>query len=43
MDFITQLPCSKDGNDCFFVVVDMFSKFTLILPFKTSISAPEVA
>ena len=43
MDFITQLPETKDGNDCLFVIVDRFSKFTLIIPCKTSISAPEVA
>lgn len=43
MDFITNLPISKAGNDCMLVIVDTFSKYVLIIPCKTSISAVEVA
>ena len=34
---------TKGGNDCLFVVVDRFSKYVVILPCKTSVTAPEVA
>jgi hypothetical protein len=43
MDFITQLPVTKQGNDAIMVVVDKLSKQAHFMPTKTSVSAPEVA
>lgn len=43
MDFITQLPLTKAGNDAIVVFVDMLSKMVHFVPTKTNASAPEIA
>jgi hypothetical protein len=43
IDFITNLPTSDKGNDCMIVIVDTFTKYVIIVPCKTTISAVEVA
>ena len=43
MDFITDLPVSKNGNDSILVVVDRLSKMTHLIPCKSNIDATEVA
>ena len=43
MDFITNLPLTSNGNDCILVIVDTFTKYVVIIPCKTTISAYEVA
>ena len=42
MDFITQLPVSR-GFDGIFTVVDRFSKFTILIPFRCDMTAEQVA
>lgn len=34
IDFLSELPTSRHGNDCVFVVDDRFSKMTLMLACK---------
>lgn len=34
---------TKGGNDCLFVVVDRFSKYVVMVPCKTTVTAPDVA
>jgi hypothetical protein len=43
MDFITQLPVTKQGNDAIMVVVDKLSKKAHFIATKTNVSAPDVA
>jgi len=43
MDFITQLPKTRDGHDAIFVVVDRLTKMTHIMPTTTNVSAQGVA
>src|SRR4051794_25451824 len=43
MDFITQLPPTKNGHDAIFVVVDKLSKTIKAIPTVTTVTAPEVA
>src|SRR3954465_4667867 len=43
MDFITQLPLTKNGHDAIFVVVDKLSKTIKAIPTVTTVTAPEVA
>jgi hypothetical protein len=43
MDFITQLPTTKHGNDAIMIVVDKLSKQAHLIATKTAVSAPEVA
>jgi hypothetical protein len=43
MDFITQLPKSRNGFNAIMVVVDKLSKRAYFIPCTTSVSAPEVA
>jgi hypothetical protein len=43
MDFITQLPVTKNGYDAIFVVVDKLSKRAYYIPTTTNVTAPEVA
>lgn len=46
MDFITGLPASKHGGqtyDAILVVVDAYTKYTLYLPCRKDIKAPELA
>ena len=37
MDYMSCLPSSKRGNDCVFVVVDRFSKMSILIPCKKNI------
>src|SRR5690349_14727373 len=43
MDFITQLPKTKAGNDAIVVFVDVFSKMVHFVPSCTIATAPETA
>jgi hypothetical protein len=43
MDFITQLPSTKNKHDAIFVVVDKFTKMVKAIPTTTNVTAPEVA
>jgi hypothetical protein len=43
MDFITQLPPTKNGHDAIVVFVDMFSKMVHFAPTMTTASAPDIA
>jgi hypothetical protein len=43
MDFIVQLPKTKNGNDAIYVNVDKKSKMGHFVPMKTTATAPEVA
>jgi hypothetical protein len=38
MDYMSGLPSTKQGNDCVFVVVDRFSKMTILVACKKSIT-----
>ena len=39
MDYISGLPSTKQGNDCVFVVVDIFSKMAILVSCKKNIIA----
>ena len=43
MDFITQLPVTKEGHDSIFVVVDRLTKMTHLIPTHTTVTARGVA
>ena len=43
MDFITQLPITKDGFDAIVVFVDTFSKMVHFVPTRTTATAPDTA
>src|SRR4051812_6930972 len=43
MDFITQLPLTKQGNDSILVMVDTLSKMVHFIPTKTMATAPKIA
>src|SRR3954463_12436004 len=43
MDFIVQLPLTKQGHDAILVIVDTFSKMTHFIPTKTNVTAPQTA
>lgn len=43
MDFIVQLPVSKNGYDAIFVVVDKLSKRAYFIPTHTTATAPDTA
>src|SRR4051812_38618473 len=43
MDFIIQLPPTKNRHDAIFVVVDKLSKTIKAIPIVTTVTAPEVA
>jgi transposase InsO family protein len=43
MDFITQLPKTKNGHDAIVVFVDTFSKMVHFVPTKTTATAPDTA
>jgi hypothetical protein len=43
MDFIVQLPCTKNGHDSIMVVIDRLSKLAHFIPTTTDISAADVA
>ena len=39
MDYMSDLPSRKHGNDCIFVVVDQFSKMAILTACKKNITA----
>jgi hypothetical protein len=39
MDYMSILPSSKRGNDCDFLVIDLFSKMAILVPCKKSITS----
>jgi hypothetical protein len=43
MDFITKLPCSKQGHDAILVVVDPLTKMGHFIPTTSNVDAPGVA
>jgi hypothetical protein len=43
MDYMSGLPSTKMGNDCVFVVVDLFSKMEIMVACKKSITAEATA
>src|SRR3954470_10517443 len=43
MDFIVQLPKTKNGHDAIVVFVNMFSKMVHFVPMKSNATAPDVA
>ena len=38
MDYMSGLPYTKHGNKCVFVVIDRFSKMTIMAAYKKSIT-----
>jgi hypothetical protein len=43
MDYMLGLPSTKQGNDCVFVVIDLFSKMAFLVAYKKSIIAEATA
>ena len=43
MDFITNLPKTKKGEDSILTIVDRFSKFVILLPCSLTVIAADVA
>jgi hypothetical protein len=43
MDYMSGLPSTKRGNNCVFVVVDHFSKMTILVAYKKSITTEATA
>jgi hypothetical protein len=43
MDYMLGLPSTKWGNDCVFVVVDLFSKMAIMVVCKMSITTEDTA
>ena len=43
MDFITQLPCTKQEHDAILVVIDRLSKLVHFIPTRCDVDAAEVA
>jgi transposase InsO family protein len=43
LDYVTGLPKTERGNDCMLVLVDKLSKFLVILPTTTQVTAMETA
>ena len=43
MDYMSGLPSTKHGNDCVFVVVDLFSKMAILIACKKRISTETTA
>ena len=43
MDYMLGLPSTNHGNDCVFVVVDHFSKMAILIAFKKSVCAEDIA
>jgi hypothetical protein len=39
MDYMSSLPSTKNGNDCVFVVIDRFSKMSIMMACKKNIIA----
>ena len=43
IDFITQLPVTRAGNDVIVIFVNMLSKMSHFIPTRTNATAPETA
>ena len=43
MDYMSSLPSTKKGNDCVFVVIDIFSKMAIMVACKKNITAEATA
>jgi hypothetical protein len=43
MDYLSGLPSTKHGNDCVFVVIDRFSKMSIMMACKKNITAEATA
>jgi len=43
MDYMSDLPSTKHGNDCVFVVVNRFSKMAIMAAYKKNITAKATA
>jgi hypothetical protein len=43
MDYMSSLPSTKKVNDCIFLVVDRFSKITILTSYKKSITGEDIA
>jgi hypothetical protein len=43
MDYMSGFPSTKQGNDCVFVVVDRFSKMTILTACKKNVTAVDTA
>jgi hypothetical protein len=43
MDYMYGIPSTKQGNDYVFVVVDQFSKMTILTAWKNSITMEAIA
>jgi hypothetical protein len=43
MDYMSGLPSTKRGNDCVFVVVDLFSKMAILVAYKKNITVEATA
>jgi hypothetical protein len=43
MDYIFGLPSTKRGNDCVFMVVDLFSKMAILVACKKNITTEAAA
>lgn len=43
MDFVGELPMSRKGHDCLYVVVDRFSKMCIIVPCKKKVIVEQTA
>jgi hypothetical protein len=43
MDYMSDLPSTKHGNDCVFVVVDQFSNMAILIAYKKRITSTYTA
>ena len=43
MDYMSDVPSTKHGNDCVFLVVDRFSKMAILTACKKNITAKAIA
>jgi hypothetical protein len=43
MDYMSNLPSTKHGNECVFMVIDRFSKMVVLAPWKKSIATEATA
>jgi hypothetical protein len=43
VDYMSDLPSTKQGNDCVFVVVDRFSKMAILVDCRKSITTKATA
>lgn len=43
MEYISSLPLARQGNDCVFVVVDRFSKMSILIVYKKNITTEAIS